>query len=261
MILHHRLDGPPDAPVLVLSHALGTSLELWELNLPHWTRRFRVLRYDQRGHGRSPRRESGCTVSDLGRDVLGLIDELELGKVSFCGSSLGGATGLWLAANAPERLEKLVVACSSATFGDPGPWLERAAVVRAQGLAAIADTVVGRWFTPAFAAAEPGVVRAHRERLLRTPAEGYAACCEAVAAWDFRDELGAVAVETLVIAGADDPTTPVDHAQEIARGVASGRVVVLDPAAHLANVERPEAFALLVSEHVQPQAVNGEEVA
>lgn len=250
MIVHHRLDGPPDAPVLMLSNALGTSLELWETNVPHWTPRFRVLRYDQRGHGRSPIPDSGCTVGDLGRDVLGLLDRLELDKVSFCGVSLGGATGLWLAANAPDRVERLVVACSSATFGGSDQWLERAAVVRAEGIASIADAVVARWFTPAFAAVEPGIVRTHREVLLRTPAEGYAACCEAVAALDFRDELATVAADTLVIAGADDPATPVDHANEIARGVASGRVEVLEQAAHLANVERPEAFARLVAHHV-----------
>lgn len=250
MIVHHRLDGPPGAPVLGLANALGTSLELWDANVPYWTPRFRVLRYDQRGHGRSPIPDTACTVGDLGRDVLELLDRLELDTVSFCGISLGGATGLWLAANAPHRVERLVVACSSATFGGSDQWLERAAAVRAEGLASIADAVVARWFTPAFAAAEPGIVRTHREALLRTPAEGYAACCEAIAAWDFRDELGTVAVDTLVIAGADDPATPVDHSEEIARGVASGRLEVLEHAAHLANLERPEAFGQLVASHV-----------
>ena len=250
MIVHHRLDGSPDTPVLLLSHGLGTSLELWDTNLPSWTPRFRVLRYDQRGHGRSPIPDSGSTVDDLGRDVLELLDRLELDKVSFCGISLGGATGLWLAANAPDRIERLVVACSSATFGGPDQWLERAAAVRAHGIASIADTVVARWFTPAFAAAEPGIVRTYTEMLLRTPADGYAACCEAVAAWDFRDELGTVAVDTLVVAGADDSATPVDHSREIAAGVGSSRIAMLEHAAHLANAERPEAFGELVAGYV-----------
>jgi 3-oxoadipate enol-lactonase len=250
MIVHHRIDGPSDAPVLVLSHALGTSLELWDANLPYWNPRFRVLRYDVRGHGRSPIPDSGTALDDLGRDVLELLDRLELDKVSFCGISLGGATGLWLAANAPDRVERLVVACSSATFGGPDQWLERAATVRAQGTASIADAVVGRWFTPAFAAAKPGIVRAYREMLVRTPAEGYAASCEAVAAWDFRDELRTVAVETLVVAGADDSATPVDHSKEIAGGVGSSRIEVLEHAAHLANAERPEAFGELVASYV-----------
>jgi 3-oxoadipate enol-lactonase len=189
-------------------------------------------------------------VDDLGRDVLELLDRLEMDKVSFCGISLGGATGLWLAASAPDRIERLVVACSSATFGGPDQWLERAAAVRAHGIASIADAVVARWFTPAFAAAEPDIVRTYTEMLLRTPAEGYAACCEAVAAWDFRDELGTVAVDTLVVAGADDPATPVDHSREIASGVASSRIEVLQHAAHLANAERPQPFGELVASYV-----------
>ena len=250
--LRHRLDGPDDAPVLVLANSLGTTLELWDANVASWTDRLRVLRYDLRGHGGSDVPSGPYTVEELGHDVLDLLDRLELERVSYCGLSLGGATGLWLAANAPERIDRLVVACSSARFGEPEPWLERAELVRAKGVAAVADTVVARWFTPHM---RPEVVAAFRAMLVATPAEGYAACCEAVAGWDFRDRLGEISTETLVIAASDDPATPPEHGELIRDGVPSARLVVLDDAAHLANVEQPDAFAALVAAHVSTAPV------
>ncbi len=164
-------------PVLALPSSLGTTTELWAANAGHWSRTFRLLRYNQRGRD---------SVEELGRDFVRLLDENGLDRVSLCGLSLGGATAMWVAANAPERIDRLVLACTSARFGEPGPWLERAALVRDHGLEPIADGIVARWFTPA---ARPEVVARFRQMLVDTPPEDYAACCEALARWDFRDRL------------------------------------------------------------------------
>lgn len=232
-----------EAPVLVLPSSLGTTTELWEQNLPFWGNTFRVLRYDLRG------RE---TIAELGGDLLELLDEHGLERVSVCGVSLGGATAMWVAANAPERVDRLVLACTSARFGEPEPWLERAALVRGQGLEPIADGIVARWFTPA---APPEVVARFRQKLVETPRESYAACCEAVARWDFRDRLAEITAPTLVIAAAEDPATPPEHSEVIARAIPGATLVVLPNAAHLANVEQAETFSNLVAEHLAPVEV------
>ena len=166
--LRHRLEGPDGAPVLLLANSLGTTLELWDQNVDAWTPNVRVLRYDARGHGGSDVPPGPYSLELLGRDALGLLDELGIERASFCGVSLGGATGLWLAANAPERIDRLVVACSSARFGEPTGWHERAELARTEGMEAIADAVVSRWFTPD---APRELVAAHRAdaRLDRRP--------------------------------------------------------------------------------------------
>jgi 3-oxoadipate enol-lactonase len=238
--LRYVLDGPPDAPVLALPSSLGTSIDLWEANFPHWPA-FRVLRYDQAGHD---------SVAALGRDLFRLLDVLELERISLCGLSLGGATAMWVAATAPERLDRLVLACTSATFGEPEPWLERAALVRESGLEPIADTILANWFTPSFAGAHPEVVGRFRGLLTGTPRDRYALCCEAIARWDFRDRLSGIRAPTLVIAADDDPSTPPEHAELLAAGIGEAKLVVLSHAAHLANVAQPEAFAALVTEHL-----------
>jgi 3-oxoadipate enol-lactonase len=238
--LRYALDGPRDAPVLALPSSLGTSIDLWEANLPHWPA-LRVLRYDQAGHD---------SVAALGRDLLELLDVLELEQISLCGLSLGGATAMSVAASAPERLERLVLACTSATFGDREPWLQRAALVRESGLEPIADTILANWFTPSFAPTHPEVVGHFRGLLTGTRPEQYALCCEAIARWDFRDRLSSIRTPTLVIAAAGDRSTPPEHAELLAAGIGEAKLVVLPHAAHLANVEQPEAFAALVTEHL-----------
>jgi 3-oxoadipate enol-lactonase len=230
-------------PVLALPSSLGTTAELWEANAGYWSRTFRLVRYTQRGRD---------SVEKLGRDFLQLLDDRRLDRVSLCGLSLGGATAMWVAANARERIDRLVLACTSARFGDPGPWLERAAVVRDQGLEPIADGIVARWFTPA---ARPEVVARFRQMLVDTPRDDYAACCEALARWDFRDRLGGIRTPTLVLAGAEDPSTPLDHAELLAREIPEAKLVVLSAAAHLANVEQAETFSRLVTEHLAPVEV------
>jgi 3-oxoadipate enol-lactonase len=250
MKLQHRLDGSRDGPVLALPSSLGTTIELWAPNLPSWSERFNVLRYDQRGHGRCQTPDGAFSVEDLGRDFLELLDELGLERVSFCGLSFGGATGMWLAAHAPERIDRLVLACTSARFGEPEHWLDRAARVREGGVEAVADSVLARWFTPRFAAERPEVVARFRQLLVETPPEGYAASCEAIAGWDFRDRVAAICARTLVVGAADDPATPPEHARLLADGIPGAKLVVLRDAAHLANVEQADAFSALVTEHL-----------
>jgi 3-oxoadipate enol-lactonase len=225
-------------PALVLPSSLGTTAQLWESNTPHWSDAFRPLPYTQKGRR---------SVQELGHDLLALLDERRIDRASICGLSLGGATAMWVAANAPERIDHLVLACTSARFGEPEPWLERAALVRERGLEPIADSIVARWFTPA---ARPEVVGRFRRMLVDTPREDYAACCEAVARWDFRDRLAEIRTPTLVIAAAEDPATPPEHGELLAREIPNASLVVLPDAAHLANVEWADAFSKVVLEHL-----------
>jgi 3-oxoadipate enol-lactonase len=246
----HRFDGPEDAPVLMLSNSLGTTNEMWEPQLPAFTRSFRVLRYDRRGHGRSKVPPGPYTIADLGRDVLELLDLLELERVSYCGLSIGGMDGMWLAANAPDRVDRLCLCSTSAMLGPPELWVERAATVRAQGTGAVADATMGRWFSPAFHEAHPEVVARFREMVASTPAEGYAACCEAIRDWDFRDELGKISAPTLVLSAELDPSTPPEHGRLVADGIPGASFVVVPEAAHLVNVERPDEVDEAIVGHV-----------
>ncbi len=255
MTLDHRLHGPEGAPVVVLSNSLGTTQELWERQLPALAEHFRILTYDHPGHGSSPLPELPCTVESLAHGLLALLDELGVERVSLCGVSLGGMVGMALALAAPERVERLVLTCTSAYLGPPEGWTERARIVRTEGMEAIADGVVGRWFTPALAREEPETVARFRAMLTATPPEGYARCCEAVGSWDARERISAIAAPVLVIAGEDDPATPVEHAELIASRVAGSRLVVLEGAAHLANVERADAFTAAVLEHLGQEVV------
>ena len=193
MTLDHRLHGPEGAPVVVLSNSLGTTQELWERQLPALAEHFRVLTYDHPGHGSSSLPELPCTVESLAHGLLALLDELEIERVSLCGVSLGGMVGMTLALAAPERVERLVLACTSAYLGPPEGWAERARIVRTEGMEAIADSVVGRWFTPALAREEPETVARFRAMLAATPPEGYARCCEALGAWDARERISGIA--------------------------------------------------------------------
>ena len=235
MRLHHQVDGGGGRTV-VLSGSLGSTLEMWEPQLPALAGRCRVLRYDHPGHGRSPLLDIR-TVEGLAASVVALLDDLGLERVSFCGLSLGGAVGMRLALDVPDRIERLVLCCTSRRFGSPEMWDERARLVRSRGVEALADVVLERWFTPEFAN-----VRRYRAMLVSTPAEGYARCCEAIRDWDARGTLGGIRAPTLAIAGAEDPASPREDLEGIAAEIAEARVVVLERARHLANVERPDAF-------------------
>ena len=212
--------------VVVLSNALGTNRAMWQGQLPALEPRFRVLRYEHRGR---------TSVGELARDVVELMDASGVERASFCGLSLGGAVGMQLAVSEPERVDRLVLACTTVRF--PSGYRERAALVREQGTAPVVDVTLDRWFTSRFLAREP-----YRQMLLDAPREDYARCCEAIAAWDFRERLPEIGAPTLVVAGAEDPVTTPDEAKDIAAGIPHARLVVLPGAAHLANVEQADAF-------------------
>lgn len=238
--LHHTVDGPDGAPVLVLGASLGTTGAIWQPQLPALAQRFRVVRYDHRGHGRSPAPDGAYRIEDLGGDVLGLLDGLGADRVHLAGISIGGAVAAWVAATAPERVDRLALLATSPRFGTPRLWVERAAAVRAGGTAAIADAVVGRWFTPGFAVRHAAVVSWVRQQLVATPAEPYAGCCAALEQLDLSPLLPSIAAPTLVLAGADDPVSPPEHGHQLASAIPDATIQVLPESAHLLNVEQPE---------------------
>jgi len=247
VIPRHELAGPEDAPVLLLASSLGTTLAMWDPLMPALAERFRVVRYDHRGHGGSPAPPGPYGLEDLGGDALALLDALGVARAHVCGVSLGGMVGLWLAAHAPERVGRLVACCTSARLGPPEVWRERAAAVLDGGMEAVADAVMQRWFTPR---ADPALVARAREMLLGVPPAGYAGCCGAIERMDLEPVLGSVTAPTLVVAATEDAATPPDHAVRIAAGVPGARVAVVPEAAHLACLERPGAVADLVLEHL-----------
>lgn len=250
----HDTHGDPDAPPVVLASSLGTTRAMWDPQIGALSQRLRVVAYDHRGHGSSPVPPGPYTVADLGSDVVALLDRLGLDRAHFCGLSIGGLVGLWLAAHHPDRVDRLVACCTAASFQPPEPWHERAATVRARGVQAVADGVMTRWLTPGCAQAHPDMVARLRAALEATPAEGYAGCCEALADADVRGALADVSAPTLAIAGAEDPATPPARLEEIVAGVVDGRLAVVGGAAHLANLHHPEQVSALILDHLDPEA-------
>jgi 3-oxoadipate enol-lactonase len=238
MRLHHVLEGPERAPVLVLASSLGTTHAMWDPQVAALAQAHRVLRYDHPGHGGSP--AGPRSIEGLAQAVLELLDELGLDRVAFCGLSLGGMVGMWLGVNAPERIERLVLCCTAAHMPPPEFWQERADTVRERGVGPIADAVVEGWFTLGFRDREPETVRRFRGMLAETPAEGYARCCEAIRDMDQRADLARIDAPTTLIFGTQDPRIPAE-ARRALESIRGARVVELE-AAHLANVEQPDAF-------------------
>ena len=249
--LNCSASGPDDAPVLLLGGSLGTTLDMWEPQVPDLSQGRRVIRFDHRGHGGSPVPTGPYTMDDLGQDVLTMIDRLGLERVSYCGLSIGGMVGQWLAINAPDRIDRLILICTSAYLPPAESWRDRAATVRQAGTPeVVADAVLGRWFTPPFASANPDLVARYRAMISAISAEGYAGCCEAIATMDLSAGLPGITAPTLVIAGRQDPSIPPEHGEAIAAAVPGARCVVLDPAAPLASVERAAAVTALIAEHL-----------
>ncbi|GGU46679.1 hypothetical protein GCM10010211_07870 [Streptomyces albospinus] len=252
--LHHTADGPDGAPLLVLGPSVGTTLALWDPLLPVLARRFRVLRWDLPGHGGTPTgvlaaAGTTTTVPELARLVLDLADARGLDRFAYAGVSLGGAVGAWLAVHHPERIASLALICSSARFGEPTGWHERAALVRAEGLGPVAEAAAGRWFTPAFAASPEATALLDALRRSVSP-DGYAACCDALARYDLRADLPRITAPTLVVAGRADPATPPAHARELTDGIPGATLVELPGAAHLAAAERPGAVLTALLGHL-----------
>jgi 3-oxoadipate enol-lactonase len=241
--------GPADGPVLVLSNSLGSTVAMWDPQVPTLAERLRVVRYDHRGHGGSPVPPGPYALDDLGADALALLDRLGLERVHWCGLSLGGMVGMWLAINAPARIDRLVLFCTSARLGPREVGAQRAETVRAEGVEAIADAGIGRWLTEGFVEREPEKTAAVRAMLVATPDEGYAGCCAAIEHMDLIPELGAVRAPTLVIAGRQDPATPPEHGERIAAGIPGARLELVD-AAHLATIEQPDVMTDLIAGHL-----------
>ncbi len=239
--LFHRFDGEEGAPILLLSNSLGTTHAMWEPQIAALTRAFRVLRYDSRGHGRSAVPPGPYDIATLGADALALTEALGIDRFSFCGLSMGGMVGQWLGLNAGERLERLVLCNTAAKVGSPEPWNQRIETVRAQGMAAIVDAVIDRWFTKPFQAAQPEAVAAVRRQILSIAPAGYVACCAAVRDVDFLAALPMVRTPTLVVNGLADVALPPSLGEDIARAIPNCGLVAFD-AAHLSNIEAGDAF-------------------
>jgi 3-oxoadipate enol-lactonase len=229
--------GPTDAPVVVLSNSLGATRGMWDPQVPALTERFRVLTYDTRGHGKSPAPAGPYAIDDLVDDVVALLDRLGVERAHVGGVSLGGMTGMRLAAREPSRVDRLAVLCSSAK-PDPQGFLDRARAVRAGGTAPLAPAIVSRWLTLDHAAAHPELVARLEMMVAGADDEGYACCCEAVGRLDLRADLGRIGAPTLVVSGAEDPALPPEHQRLIADGIPGAELLTVD-AAHLANLEQP----------------------
>lgn len=246
--LNYRLDGPVDAPVLVLSNSLGTDLHMWDAQVPAFAERFRVLRFDTRGHGASLVTPGPYSIEQLGRDVLALLDGLGIQRFSFCGLSMGGLIGQWLGIHAGDRLERLVLCNTAAKIGNDDVWSGRIDTVlkgREQAMRDLRDASIGRWFTPGFAAAQPERVEPIVAMLAQTSPDGYAANCAAVRDADFREQLGAIRVPTLVVCGTGDAVTTCEDGRFMQARIADAERVEFE-AAHLSNVEAGEAFTTRV---------------
>jgi 3-oxoadipate enol-lactonase len=240
-----EVEGPQGAPVLMLSNSLGTTLHMWEAQVAPFTQHFRLVRYDRRGHGKSGVPKRPYTMERLGRDVLAVLDGLGVEKVNWCGLSMGGMVGQWLGANAPERVERLVLTNTSSFFPDKNGWNERLKLVEEKGVAAFAAPNMARWFTKGFLEREPQKVAAIQAMFAATPLEGYLACGAAVRDMDQRDLLPRIKAPTLVIAGKHDGATPPEANEYISNHIPGAKFALVD-AAHLSNIEQSEAYTKAV---------------
>lgn len=243
----YRFDGPSDAPVLLFSNSLGTSLAMWDAQAAALASKFRVLRYDTRGHGASSVPPGPYNIAQLGGDVCHLLDHLGIFRAHVCGLSMGGITAMWLALHHADRIDRLILANTAAYIGPPDNWTTRAAAVVRDGVAPLAPAVVARWLTPAYAAAHPAQVAMLETMLGATPPAGYAANCIAVRDNDLRAAVSAISAPTLVISGTGDLPTPPADGQFLAAQIAGARYAEL-PAAHLSNQECPAAFTRLLED-------------
>ncbi len=237
----YRLEGAQDRPTLMLSNSLGTTMEMWAPQMSAFAASFRVLRYDSRGHGASGAPVGAYSMDRLGRDAVEVLDALGIDNVHFCGLSMGGMVGQWLGYRATDRVNRLILCNTSASMGPPSGWQSRIGLVLEQGMDAVADAVIDRWFTPSFREREPDTVDAVCEMLRRTDPHGYAGCCAAIRDMDLRPVLPLADRAALVIAGLRDPATPPEHADIIVRLLSDATLVTLD-AAHLSNIECATAF-------------------
>lgn len=242
---HIRIDGADSAPVLLVSNSLSSDLSMWDPQIDLWSNDFRVVRYDSRGHGRSIAPDRAYSIAELGRDAIALMDALGIDKAHWCGLSKGGMVGMWVATHHPARLNRLVLANTAARMGPPDLWNSRIQAVRQNGMAAIVDATVTRWFTPGFVARDASTIRKVAEMVATVPPQGYAGCCAAIRDMDQRESIRAITAPTLVIVGAQDPATPPAAGELIRSRIAGAKLVTLD-AAHVSNLEQPDRFGAAV---------------
>lgn len=239
--LNAQIEGPERAPVLMLCNSLGTDLHMWDDQVPAVTRHFRLLRYDRRGHGKSEAPRGPYNMEMLGRDALAVMDGMGVQKVNWCGLSMGGMVGMWLGANAPERVDRVVLSNTAAYMADKQIWNGRFKTVRDGGMAAIADGTMERWFTEGFRKRAPQAVARLKQMVLDTPVEGYIGCGEAVRDMDHREIIRNITAPTMIIAGRQDPGTTVEAAEFLRDRIPGSKLVVLE-AAHISNVEQAQAY-------------------
>jgi 3-oxoadipate enol-lactonase len=240
--IHVEVEGPQSAPVLMLSNSLGTNMHMWDDQVPAFTRHFRLVRFDRRGHGKSSVPKGPYSIERLGRDALAVLDGLGIERVNWCGLSMGGMEGQWLGANAPSRLGKLVLSNTASYFPDRTMWDGRIGVAREKGLAALVDATIERWFTAGFRQQSPQAVARIRDMFLATDVEGYVGCGAAIRDMDNRSLLAKVRVPTLVIAGRHDMGTTLEAGQFIAEHIPGAELAVMETA-HIANVEQPQIYS------------------
>ena len=248
--LKHYEQGPVDGPVVLLAPSLGTTLALWDDLAEKLSERYRVIRFDTRGHGASPVPPGPYTMSELAGDVLALADSLDVGRFALVGISLGGAIAQTLALEHPDRLTALVLCSTGPSFGEPETWRERAARVRAEGTGFLVETTRDRWFTAELRESRPQVVRRVMAMLAGTSPVGYAGCCDALASYDVTGRLGEISAPTRVVAGTEDPVSPPEVTRALAEAIPHADLVMIEGAAHIANLARPEEFDAAVLEHL-----------
>ena len=239
--LNVRIDGRDDALALLLSNSLGCTLDMWEPQIAAFSENFRVIRYDRRGHGKSDVPDGPYSMQRFGRDALAILDALDVKRAHYCGLSMGGMSGQWLGAHAPERFDRIVLSNTACHYPDPTNWHNRIKAVTDGGLVAVADAVIAGWLTDGFRAREPETTARLKAMLLTSPVKGYLACCEALSTLDQRALLPKISSPTLVIAGRHDKATPVEAGEIIRDGIPGAAMTVLD-AAHISNIEQSAAF-------------------
>lgn len=240
--IHYSLEGQSSRPALILSNSLGADFSMWDSQIPEFSRSFCVLRSDTRGHGKSSVTPGPYSIEQLAKDVLALADSLQCERFHFCGLSMGGQIGMWLAANAPQRLNKVVLCSTAAKIGTPETWNARIATVLKEGMKDVAAAAIERWLTASFRSKNPSVVGKIHKILEATSPEGYASCCSGLRDFDFREKLNDIRTPTLIISGAHDPATTPADGQFLANHIASARYVELN-GAHLSNIEDADNFS------------------
>jgi 3-oxoadipate enol-lactonase len=236
-----EVEGPENAPVLMLCNSLGTDLHMWDPQAPSFAKDFRLVRYDRRGHGKSGAPKGPYAMDMLGRDALAVMDSVGAKTVNWCGLSMGGMVGQWLGANAPERIDRLILSNTHSYYPDKAMWDDRIRMAQEKGIAGMVEPTLERWFTKEFRERAPERIAVMREMFLKTPLEGFLGCCHAVRNMDMRDAHARITAPTLVIIGLKDPATPPEAGKYIQEHIRGAKLAGLD-AAHISNFEQPQAY-------------------